>query len=145
VCVCVCGIVFVCDISYKDNYTLMFQIYTRTKQSYQLVLILGNVPLHNLLTGTQQTLKCLNVYYCKREVRERKRGCQVKFFKRLSTVPVFIVSLCRSVDLVPPFIHYHLKDKISTPETTLRRYGPDSDLGNVFLSYACLSSWYSDA
>ena len=41
----------------------MFQIYTRTKQSYQLVLVLGNVPLHNLLTGTQQTLKRLNVYY----------------------------------------------------------------------------------
>ena len=45
----------------------MFQIYTGAKQCHQLVFILGDVSLHDVHTGTQQTLKCLNVDYWKEE------------------------------------------------------------------------------
>lgn len=41
------------------------QVHAGAKQSYQLLLVVGDVPLHDLLTGTQQTLKRLNVYYWK--------------------------------------------------------------------------------
>lgn len=39
----------------------MFQIYTGAKQCHQLVFILGDVSLHDVHTGAQQTLKRLNV------------------------------------------------------------------------------------
>ncbi len=41
----------------------MFQIDTGAKQCHQLVFILGNVPLHDVHTGSQQTLKSLDVNY----------------------------------------------------------------------------------
>lgn len=40
-----------------------FQVHAGAEQSHQLFLVVGDVPLHDLLTGTQQTLKRLDVYY----------------------------------------------------------------------------------
>lgn len=40
---------------------LVFQVYTGAKQRHQLVFVLGDIPLHDVHTGAQQTLKSLDV------------------------------------------------------------------------------------
>jgi len=40
------------------------QVHAGAEQGHQLLLIVGDVPLHDLLTGSQEALKRLNVYYC---------------------------------------------------------------------------------
>lgn len=42
---------------------LVFQVYTGAEQCHQLVFILGNVPLHDVHAGAQQTLESLDVDY----------------------------------------------------------------------------------
>lgn len=48
------------------------QVHAGAEQGHQLLLIVGDVPLHDLLTGTQEALKRLNVYYCTHGERETK-------------------------------------------------------------------------
>lgn len=47
------------------------QVHARAEQSHQLLLIVGDVPLHDLLTGAQEALECLHVYYCSGKERAR--------------------------------------------------------------------------
>lgn len=50
------------------------QVHAGAKQGHQLFLIVSDVPLHDLLTGAQEALKCLHIYYCrKREERDVRR------------------------------------------------------------------------
>lgn len=51
------------------------QVHAGAEQSHQLLLVVGDVPLHDLLTGAQETLKRLDVYYCRGRERE---GCGVR-------------------------------------------------------------------
>lgn len=68
-----CACVFVCVKEGTDGGVggSVSQVHAGAKQSHQLLFIVGDVPLHDLLTGTQEALKRLNVYYCKdrRDVR----------------------------------------------------------------------------
>lgn len=48
------------------------QVHARAEQSHQLLLIVGDVPLHDFFTGTQEALKSLHVYYCREREREVK-------------------------------------------------------------------------
>lgn len=50
------------------------QVHAGAEQSHQLLLIVGDVPLHDFLTGAQEALKRLHVYYCtQRRKRKKKR------------------------------------------------------------------------
>lgn len=46
------------------------QVHAGAEQSHQLLLVVGDVPLHDLLTGAQETLERLDVYYCRGRGRE---------------------------------------------------------------------------
>lgn len=64
------------------------QVHAGAEQGHQLLLIVRDVPLHDLLTGAQEALKCLHVYYC-RDEREREKeglGCLCEVFSVAQTV-----------------------------------------------------------
>lgn len=72
VCVCACKIERVCVIEGTEGGVggLVSQVHAGTKEGYQLLLIVGDVSLHDLLTGAQEALERLDVYYC-RETGEK--------------------------------------------------------------------------
>ena len=49
------------DLLIYNFHELVFQVHTGAEQRHQLVFILGDVPLHDVHTGAQQTLKRLDV------------------------------------------------------------------------------------
>lgn len=63
VCVSVSVCVFVVEGTEGGMGGSVSQVHAGAKQSHQLLLIVGDVPLHDLLTGAQEALKCLDVYY----------------------------------------------------------------------------------
>lgn len=62
-CVCLSVCVFVVEGTEGGMGVSVSQVHAGAKQSHQLLLIVGDVPLHDLLTGAQEALKCLDVYY----------------------------------------------------------------------------------
>ena len=58
-------LVNVCVCLKAQRKSSVSQIHAGAKQSHQLLLVVSDVPLHDLFTGAQQTLKRLDVYYCK--------------------------------------------------------------------------------
>lgn len=93
VCVCVC----LCIIEGTEGGVggSVSQVHAGAKQGHQLFLIVSNVPLHDLLTGAQEALKCLHIYYCrKREERDvRTSLCTVDSSELLSHLPQQIKQL----------------------------------------------------
>lgn len=66
---CVCVGVFVKEGTEGGVGGSVSEVHAGAEQSHQLLLIVGDVPLHDLLTGAQEALKRLHVYYC----TERRR------------------------------------------------------------------------
>ena len=64
VCVCVCVCVCVKEGTEGGVGGSVSQVHAGAEQSHQLLFIVRNVPLHDLLTGAQEALKRLHVYYC---------------------------------------------------------------------------------
>lgn len=75
-CACVCVVVVVVTLEGTEGGVggSVSQVHAGAKQGHQLLLIVGDVPLHDLLTGAQQALKRLHVYYCGDDTEGRGSG-----------------------------------------------------------------------
>ena len=82
ICLCVCVCVCVCVVEGTEGGVggSVSQVHAGAEQGHQLLLIVGDVPLHDLLTGAQEALKRLYVYYCRERGRERG-GNRVRYVR----------------------------------------------------------------
>lgn len=79
-CVCVVVVVVTLEGTEVGVGGSVSQVHAGAKQGHQLLLVVGDVPLHDLLTGAQQALKRLHVYYCRGNTEGGGSGASFKSY-----------------------------------------------------------------